>query len=383
MADELPPGVKEVARVTGDNGGVWVLGSDGGVFALGGASYLGAYTDLEARGQGKQDPNRKFSKIYANGGRGYTLEDEKGFAYNFYPEAAIKPTAPTVDKAVQAPIDPNSLKTPPISGEAVINDALSRYGLQNIGASVLKDYRDSGSTEYAFLRMKDTDDYKRRFSGMDARQKAGYGPITEEQYVQWESAAKSLFDHYDLPKDFYDTPEELATFIAGDVDPTELKARVEQGYQAAFNAPVDQQQALQEMFGVGPGHLAAFFLDPTKGEEIINKQWTAAQLSAGAKKSGFGALTEAEAMRLAQQGLKGVEATSAFVGLEEQSELFNPGVGQQGDNITRDEQLAALGGDATVQQKIKKRAEQRVATFQGGGGFAGNQSGLTGLGEAD
>lgn len=373
----LPPGVQVVGRVPAPGGGEWVLGSDGGVFAEGGAAFYGSYPGLQG-----QDPNRRFSRIDPTTDGGYMLTSTSGETYHFNPPPVKRPEAPTAPTNVpQAPTAPQA---DPISmsGQQILQEALSKYGLQDLGKELLDYYRGEagGSIEATYIRMRETEQYKKRFSGMEARRAAGYAPVSEEQYIAWEGAAKSLFNHYSLPAEFYDTPEELATFIAGDVSPTELKSRIEDGYMAAFSAPPELRNSLQEMYGVDSAHLAAFFLDPQAGEKVIQKKWTAAQIGGQATKAGYGALTRAEAEQLESSGLTGQDAQQRFGLLGQQKELFGMIPGEANGEVTREEQLAAAAGDVAAQEKLKRQAQKRTAQFQGGGTFAGGQQGLSGLG---
>jgi hypothetical protein len=354
-----------------------VLGSDGGVFAIGGASYYGSYTGLE-----NQDPNRSFSggvgSITAGPAGSYTLTDRDGYTYNFGPK---RDEVPTVDQSTQsatpAAADIPVAKPSTVSGEAVITSALKDYGLEDMGSDLLAYLRGdgAGSVDATYLHMREDPRYQKRFSGMAEREKNGYDPISEEQYVQWEGQAKSLFDHYGIPADFYDTQEELASFVAGNVSPDELKRRIEGGYDAVFSSPPETLQALQSMYGIDQGHLAAFFLDPTKGEDIIQKRWTAAQIGTQALKTGFGGLTAAEGEQLATAGVTGKEAQGAFGMLGQADQLTT--------DFTREEKLGVVGGDEAAKAKLATAAQKKKSVFQAGGGYAGDKTGLTGLGTAN
>lgn len=379
----LPPGVTEVNRIAAPNGGYWILGSDGGVFTEGGASFYGSYPGLDPGS--RQGDRMGWARIEPTPEGGYTLVSGRGERYSFNPPAAAAPPAPPAPPTPTVQADPNGPQQGDnaVSGRAIVQDTLRRYGLDpNLGTKLLDDYN-TGGGEYMMLQLRQTDQYQKRFSGLEARRKAGYAPIDEEQYLAWEGQAKSLFDHYGLPKDFYDQPEELAQFISGDVSVPELKDRIENGYMAALSADPSVKQALQQQYGIDDAHLVSFFLDPTKGEELIKKRWTAAQIGGSALETNFGALSQSEAERLAGQGMTGEQARQGFGVLEQQRQLFGalPGESEEG-SVSREEQLGAISGDVSAQEKIKRRGQQRQAGFQGGGTFAGGQGGLSGLGEA-
>jgi len=167
----------------------------------------------------------------------------------------------------------------------------------------------------------------------------------------------------------------MAAFIGGNVSPAELQRRIEDGYQAVFSSPPETLSALQSMYGVDAAHMAAFFLDPTKGEKIITQKWTAAQIGGQASKSGFGDISAAEGEKLAGSGLGAKDAGGAFGALVQGAQLT--------EGMTREEQLAAAGGDATEQQKIQAAGAKKKAAFGDGGTFASGQGGVSGLGTSN
>lgn len=376
---DLPAGVTEVGRVPGPNGSYYILGSDGGVFTEGNAPFYGSYWSLP---EDQRTNTGQWEDIYITNEGGYALKSTTGQMYHFNPPPRSNPATPPPttttnikDAGVEAP------KGRDTSGEKILQAALSEYGLGGLGTKMLEYYRGegAGSIDATYIYMREQPEYQKRFPGMKGREEAGLGPISEEAYIQWEGAAKSLFDKYEIPPEFYDTVEEKAAFIAGDVDPTELARRIEDGYLAAMSAPPEYLQALQEQYGITQGALAAFFLDPEKGEKIIERQWTAAQIGGEAKKTGFGSLTAQQAEMLQGYGVDQKEAQQGF-GLtaeRQQAGFF------EGSGITREEQIAAVGGDVGAQIKTERQQKRRTSAFEGGGGSAGfGQRGAGGIGAA-
>lgn len=294
--------------------------------------------------------------------------------------------APTVDTSgsVQAPADTAAGQTAAAqaadqaSGSAILQKALDDYGLGSLGRDLLNYFRGEGhgSLDATMLQLRASPEYKARFPAMKARQQAGLSPLSESEYVAWESGAKAQMQKYGLPADFYSTPDELAKFITGDVSVAEVTSRIEKGYNDAMAAPAETRNALQSMYGVDAGHMAAFFLDPTVGQDVINRKFVASQIGGEAAISGFGgALTAAEAEKLGAGGLTDQGAKQAFGVLGQQGQLTT--------DLTREEQLAAVGGDVAAQSKIKAKATEKEAAFQGGGGFSQGQGGVSGLGTSN
>lgn len=384
MADGLPPGVIEVSRTPGDKpGSFWVLGSDGGVFAVGGASFHGSYPQIAATQQGTRG---NWKTIRASGSGGYIISDDKGGNYEFNPPPDSGPTKNVVSDpaaATQAPVDLAAQATAAAkaqsdaSGSAVLQKALGDFGLGALGGDLLAYFRGEGkgSLDATMLKLRDSPEYKARFPGMAARQQAGLNAIDENTYLAWESGAKAQLTKYGLPADFYSTPDALAQFITGDVSVPELTSRIEKGYNDAMAAPPETRNALQSMYGVDAGHMAAFFLDPKVGQDTIQRKFVASQIGGESTIAGFGALTAAEAEKLGAGGMTDKTAQQAFGQLGQEAQLTT--------DLTREEQLAAAGGDTAAQAKIKGKAAEKTAGFQGGGGFSQSQKGVSGLGTSN
>jgi hypothetical protein len=202
--------------------------------------------------------------------------------------------------------------------------------------------------------------------------------------MEWKDSARSIMKNAGMPAGFYDSDDDFADLIGvKNLAPTELKERVEKGYKAMMQAPVAVREEMQRLWGVGEGDLAAFFIDPDKGQDLLEKRVAQAQIAGAAKIEGFkGGLTVAESQRLQELGTGFDEARQGFGLLGQQSELLEGSVSEGGD-ITREQQVGAVGGDTAAREAIKKRGKQRTATFEQGGSFAGGQGGLSGLGTAD
>lgn len=375
LMSQLPAGANAVDAVKVPGGeGYWVLGADGGVFSVGGAPFMGAYTTLPADAR---QGTRTFTNIIARGPSGYTLISNRGELYQLGNDEVVKeptPTAPTVESVT--PGQRESAKT-------WLRGQLKDYGLEGLGDWALERYNTlgggQGAADAVFVEMKQQEPYKQRFKGMALREQNGYGPMTEAQYIEWENTYKRTLQNAGLPADWYDHEDDYIQFIGNNVDPTEVKERVEKGYMAAMSAPAEVRDQLRTLFGIDDKQLAAFFLDPKRAEEIWTKNLTQAQIAGAASMQKFGQLSEAETARLASQGLDFAQASERFGILGLQDELFTD-MGEGG--ITREQQIGAAGGEAQALQQIETQKQRRKATFEQGGGFAAGQGGVSGLGEA-
>jgi hypothetical protein len=264
-----------------------------------------------------------------------------------------------------------------------LNNVLEGYGLGGLGDWAWQQIQEGYSPDRIIQNLRQRDEYKQRFIGLERRREAGLPAISEAEYIAYETDVRQMMRAAGLPADFYDSPEDFATFIGNDVSPMEMQARINEGYLAASQAPPEVRQQLETLYGVGQGQLAAFFLDPDRALPLIERQFQASQISAAAQRTTYGSLDAAEAERLASLGITDQEAQQGFGALAERKELFQAMPGIQGEEgIDRAmQQRAIFEGDASALAAIERRAGSRVAQGRGSQGFALGETGVSALGE--
>lgn len=215
-----------------------------------------------------------------------------------------------------------------------------------------------------------------------ARQKNGLGDMTEAQILAYQDYTTGDLSQAGIPKGFL-TQDELVNLMGNDVSTAELDARVTKGFVDATNADADTRNALAAQ-GVDLGHLAAYYLDPTKALPFLQQQFLAAQVGGAATRTGYGAIDPATMMQLASEGVTASQAQTGFTDLGKQKNLFNPLPGSAQPDISQQVQLAAeFGGNAEDQALIKQVGDQRTAAFAGNYKYAEAAGrGITGLGPA-
>lgn len=291
----------------------------------------------------------------------------------------VQGIAPAANDPALSP--PAGVTTQQRDAKAIIDNVLTQFGLQAESGWAWDQITHDATPAQIQFTLRDRPAFKARFAGLLAREKAGLPPISPAEYVSWENQATQLMRSAGLPPTFYDSPDDFANFIAKDVSIQELQSRVNDGVLAAQMAPPEVRQQLNSLYGVDDGHLTSYFLDPEKALPVIQRQFAASQLSGQGVLSGYGALSKSEAEQLAATGVTQGQAKVGFGQLGQESELFQALPGSAEDNISRDQQLSAqFDNDAQAQTKIKNRAALRQSQFQGGGGYASDKSGLTGVG---
>src|SRR5690606_22357500 len=98
-----------------------------------------------------------------------------------------------------------------------IGQLLDEYGLGNLRGTAW-DLISRGATDAEILRtIRESDEYKRRFAGLIMRQQAGFAPMAEAEYIQYENAAAQMMRSAGLPEGFYDDPSDFANLIGQNV----------------------------------------------------------------------------------------------------------------------------------------------------------------------
>jgi hypothetical protein len=234
--------------------------------------------------------------------------------------------------------------------------------------------------------------YDQRFSGNALRIANGFKALPASEYIAAEKQYTDTLRNTGLPVGFYDTKDDLAKFIGSDLSRIELENRVVGGYRAAQSADAATKASLQELYGITENDLAAYYLDPTRATDVMNRkkdaalftrQVTSAQIAGQAQSQAGMGLTATDAEALAAQGVNMASARQGFSDIAQQRELYGTTTAEAASGetgITATEQIgAALGTNAAAAQRVAARRRKRTAAFEAGGSLAVTQQGVTGL----
>lgn len=255
------------------------------------------------------------------------------------------------------------------------------YGLGSL-ASKIYDYVKNGySSDTISILLQDTPEYKARFAGNVARQKAGLPVLSPADYLSTEDSYRQIMRQAGLPSGFYDNTSDFVNFIGSDVSPTELQSRVDLASQATAMANPAYKEALQQM-GLDSASITAYYLDPTKALPILQKQAATAAIGAEALQRGFN-FDQQYAENLATEGVTQQQAAATYSQIGQQFNQLQTLGSIYGSAWTQRqaENAAFIGSSEAVQQQAQLIGQEK-AQFSGGAGGASTARGLAGFGGA-
>ena len=293
--------------------------------------------------------------------------------------AAIKPTGTTgtiTDPWGRTPDNPNygvDLNAKRTDARASIKALLSKYKLDSLFDTVWGNYTsdmvDYTDTDALAMSIRETEAYKTRFAGNEARRAKGLGDLSPATYIALEDSFKKTMKSNGIPDSFYDTPEDFAQLIAGDVSVAEFNDRISYARSLVQDAPASVRNQMAELYNVSEGQLIAYYIDPAKAAPILKEQERAARIGSAAKENAGMQLTAATAEDLAKRGITDAQAAQGFGNINQMGELTQAFTGEA-DISQQDIISAQFGFNTDAEKKLIKRREQRLGEFKGGGSYA-------------
>lgn len=254
---------------------------------------------------------------------------------------------------------------------------LAGYNLQGLSAYIDAEVMKDTSEEMILLGLYDQPAYKTRFPGMETLRKAGR-VISEDEYTKIENAMMQTARFFDLPKGFYDGPEDFGNLIGKQVSAKEYQDRLQVGQDLARSLNPEVKQQLLDFYSVGEGDLTAYVLDPDKALSLIQKQAKAATFVGLGRAAGF------RIPDITATAAENIVATEPYAKLTEAQMQMK--IGQAGqlrkeqqrlsqiEGVTYNEQEAldaVIGGSTEALLASQQRAQREVSRFRTRGGVSG------------
>lgn len=263
----------------------------------------------------------------------------------------------------------------------VIREKFTQMGIKEVGDDIAAIFAGKGvdrfgkafdeiptTSEGFYLQLINTKSYYDRFGSVnEARLKQGYKALDEKTIVGMEDEYQKVLTSYNMPTGFYDQTQDFQMFLKNNLTNVDV-ANVIQAYKDFVQTGTDSnvRKQLKDLYGIGDEAIAAYMIDPTKGQSILEN-------IAGKNMNTAAALIEgltAEEANLAQgygAGSLGY-STQRQKYSQVQRELQTTGnlAAIYGENFGAKEAIAAeFGGDVQAQAQAARIKATGAAQFGG------------------
>lgn len=265
----------------------------------------------------------------------------------------------------------------------IITERFTQMGVPEFGDVISKIFKGEGvdrrgnkfdeiptTSEGFYLQLIQTAPYYERFGQVnEARLAAGYRALDEKTIVGMEDEYQKILTSYNAPKGFYDQTKDFQMFLKNNYTAVDV-SNVFQAYRDFVNStnPTIRGQ-LRDLFGVNEDMLTAYFIDPEKGQPILESITGKNLNTAAALLEG---LTKEQADIAQQYG-----AGSLAYGTQRQKysqvsrdiQTYGNLAAIYGENFGAKEAIAAeFGADVSAQQTMERLKATNLAQFSGTSG---------------
>lgn len=152
------------------------------------------------------------------------------------------------------------------SAFAVLKTQFEKFGLGSLADQVKELILGGTSSSEVTMALRQTNEYKKRFAGNEARLKAGLNVYDEATYTDLENAYAEIYSAYGMKELLGDSPEtaqeQFAKFIGNTVAPTEVKRRFQIAQTLAMS-DTDTKKAIKSLYpALTDKDIMAYFLAP-------------------------------------------------------------------------------------------------------------------------
>jgi len=269
----------------------------------------------------------------------------------------------------------------------IAKQMLDDYGLSSLFPQIESYLLKGLSAEAAIGRIRDTQEFKDRFPGLQERLDNGYNAISPATYLTLEDSYRNLMVEAGFAPGFYDEPEDLAAFIANDVRPDEVNERIKLAQRAVMDADPFVKAELQERFGIGldtEADLVSYFLDPERAVPLLEMQSQVgvAELGAATQRAlGTGrTLATKTAQELVRRGYSERELGERLKGRGGMTQQM---LGQQRGISASEVAAAEFGLDSEAVANVRRLREERQRRGTRMSGSMITQTGVSGFGSSN
>lgn len=218
-----------------------------------------------------------------------------------------------------------------------------------------------------------TETWKKRFPGWHTRTQNGYNQISVGEYLALENSYQRILQSAGMPPGFYDDHSDFGNWIANNVSPDEISARVDNAMSLVRQVDSTARGLLAQFYGVGAGDIAAYFLDSKRALPSLDRQYKAVNVASFAARNGLNLMNSQHYEDLVDKGVT-VEAAAQGYGVVSQFSRVLGGIAEvYGETYTQSD--AEQDVFFNRNEKRQKLVNRERAAFAGSSGFASGVSG--------
>lgn len=233
------------------------------------------------------------------------------------------------------------------SAQAILTSQLAQWGINGLDVdlgNLIKEYG-SSNTDAILLNLKNTPAYQQRFAANAARVKAGMGELSPSEYIAAENSYRQVLSQNGIPANYFDSQDELDTYIANNMSPAELNDRAKVAQSIWLGQDQGTKDMWTQMYGLTDGHAIAAILDPDTALPKLQQEAAVSQAGSVAKADGL----------TADKGRLETYYSQGYT-LDQQRQAFS----QVGQTLAGDQGMAARFGQQPFTQ-----ADSEAGALQG------------------
>lgn len=173
------------------------------------------------------------------------------------------------------------------TASSIISAQLQSWGLSSLAGKVSDLIRQGLNNDAITLQLQNTNEYKQRFAGNDARIKKGLAALSPAEYIATENSYRQVLQQYGLPATFYDSQDDFRQFLENDVSPDEVKTRAATAQQVWLGTDEATKQTWRDFYGLSDGAAIASILDEKTALPIVQRMAATAQAGGMATRNGL------------------------------------------------------------------------------------------------
>ncbi|WP_434439717.1 hypothetical protein [Lentzea sp. E54] len=240
---------------------------------------------------------------------------------------------------------------------------LREWGLESL-TGVVRDMLIAGdSGDVIPIKLRQTQEYKERFSGNELRRRAGYAALSEAEYLSIEGSYKSIIRQY-VGSGTYDTKDNFEKWFASNTSPVELNQRFE-AYREDYNSRPQEWKDMWAANGLTPADAIRVVADPSVTETDLKRRLSAYSITGEAMNAYDGYQFDlGRAEQLASYGVTAEQARKGFQDVAQRQRNDEALFRMAGDETSRTElENEALLNDQGVGARRRRALDQEQGRF--------------------